>query len=130
MVLARVEEREQEVNSVSENVPTGARTQHDKLLFAGLAIPFGNGALDGRGPLRQGRTDEVTDEAIEVSVLTSRFLFKQAENLVRHLPLHRIIRFFAGQALPKDEVGANTLGERLTLHGGRIAWVDVAHQIA
>ncbi len=73
---------------MSEIVRIGTSTQRDKLLGAVLALPFGGDALDGLGALCQGRADEVTNEAVEVGVLASRFLFKQVEDLIRHLPLH------------------------------------------
>ncbi|GAC1522620.1 MAG: hypothetical protein NVS2B16_30550 [Chloroflexota bacterium] len=74
-----------------------------------MTVPFGRDSRDRRSPLRQGRADEVTDDAVEVGVLTSRFSFNEAHNRVRHLPLHRIQRFFAGLAFVKDEISPDML---------------------
>ena len=97
---------------------------HGQLRVPGLAVPFGRDAPDGLGPLREGRADEVADETVEVGVLASCFLFKQMNDLVRHLPLHRIEGFFARQALPKDKIRADTLGEWPAFHESRIACAE------
>lgn len=98
-------------------------TQRDELLAAELAVRLGIETLDGLGALSQRRADEVADKAIEVGVLSPRFPFKQAEDLLGYLPLHRIEGIFAGQALTKDKVSADTLRERLTFHERRVARV-------
>ncbi len=104
------------------------KTDRAHLLVVGLAFPFSRDALDSLGPLGQSGTNEVTDETVEISMQSSRFPVEEAEHLVRHLPLHRIQSFFAGQTLPKDNLGADTLGERPTFHGGTIAWRGAKHQ--
>ena len=128
VVVVLVAERQQGWTGVFGNVATGASTQRDELRVAGLALPVGSDALDGLDLLGQGGADEVADEAVEVGVPTARFAFEQVENSIRHLPLDRIERFFAGQALVEVQLSADALGEGLGLHGCSITRVGVAYQ--